>query len=234
MANVSKMLLGKAIEFFVGGAKYTRAFNTYKRVGVPFTPQMLYKDFGAVAAAVSNGVSASQSVASGAAALINGSLASGGVATFATPRNVVAAWTGTAVLTVTGTDEYGSIVTEASASGTSLAGKKAFKTVTSAVFTTGAVTGATIGSGDVLGLPFRVDANGLVAARASNAIDAGTFVAADTTSPATATTGDVRGTFDPAVALNGTNRVAVVIVCADPSTKIGAYGVKQFGSTDSE
>lgn len=226
-----KLLLGKAAEFYVGAVKYARAISRYKRVGVPFTPQMLFVDYGAVAAAVAAGVCASQ--ASSAALLINGSAASGGTVTFATPRNVVAAWTGTAVFTVTGTDEYGSIISESSASGTSFAGKKAFKTVTAASVNA-AVTALTAGSGDVLGLPVRVDANGLIAARASNAIDAGTFVPADTTSPATATTGDVRGTFDPAVALNGTNRVSVTVVCANPETKVGAYGVKQFGSTDSE
>jgi len=77
----------------------------------------------------------------------------------------------------------------------------------------------------VLGLPFRVDANGLLAARAVNAIDAGTFVPADTTSPATTTTGDVRGTFDPAVTLNATNTVQVLIKVADVTSKIGAFGV---------
>jgi len=39
-----------------------------------------------------------------------------------TGRNVVAAWTGTAVMTVTGLDMYGNVVVEASASGTSLTG----------------------------------------------------------------------------------------------------------------
>jgi hypothetical protein len=68
------------------------------------------------------------------------------------PRNVVAAWTGTAVLTITGTDEYGETVVESSASGTSLTGKKAFKTVTD-ISSSANITSLTVGTGDVIGLP---------------------------------------------------------------------------------
>jgi hypothetical protein len=118
------------------------------------------------------------------------------------------------------------VIRESSASGTSFAGKKAFKTVT-LITTSADVTGLTVGTGDVLGLPVAVPANGLISARANNAIDAGTFVPRDTTT-ATALTGDVRGTFDPAVALNGSNTVAVTVVIADPSTQAGTYGVAQF------
>lgn len=223
--------LSSADEVYLGRVTYARAFSG--KPGVRVSPQLFWHNFGAPATADADGVSASQSVtvATTPLALINGALASGGVATFDVPRNVVAAWTGTAVLTITGTDQYGSIMTQASASGTSLTGTKAFKTITSASLSAD-VTGLTIGSGDVLGLPYRVSANGLMAARANNAIDAGTFVPAVTTDPATTTTGDVRGTFDPAVALNGTNTVAVLIVVNDPNTKVGAYGVKQSGSTD--
>lgn len=229
------LLLAKVSSVLFGAAKYARAITTFKRQGIPIHPGLYVKNFGAVATADPDGACASQSVTVGTTplAVINGALASNGVATFATPRNVVAAWTGTSVITITGTDEYGSRLIESSASGTSLAGKKAFKTITS-VSLSADVTGLTVGSGDVLGLPFRVDANMLLAARANNAIDAGTFVPADTTSPATATTGDPRGTFDPAVAINGSNTLAVLIANLDPSTKVLAYGVKQFGSNDSE
>jgi len=71
------------------------------------------------------------------------------------PRNVVASWTGTAVLTVTGTDEYGNVIVASSTSGTSLTGKKAFKTVTG-ISTSANITSLTVGTGDVLGLPVRV------------------------------------------------------------------------------
>ena len=68
------------------------------------------------------------------------------------PRNVVAAWTGTAVLTITGTDDYDVTLVQSSASGTSLTGTKAFKTITD-VSTSADITSLTVGTGDVLGLP---------------------------------------------------------------------------------
>jgi hypothetical protein len=71
------------------------------------------------------------------------------------PRNVVATWTGTAVLTVTGTDEFGDTIVESSGSGTTLASKKAFKTVTG-ISTSADITALTVGTGEVLGLPVKV------------------------------------------------------------------------------
>lgn len=221
--------ISSADEVYLGRATYAR--NQSGRPGARITPELFWHNFGAPAAAVSNGISASATITAPASAVIGGSLAAGGVATFDVPRNVVGAWTNTATVTIVGTDQYGSVITEVSASGTSHTGTKAFKTITS-ITPSVTVTGATFGSGDVLGLPYRVSANGLLAARANNAIDAGTFVPAVTTDPATGTTGDVRGTFDPAVALNGTNTVAVLIKIHDPNTKVGTYGVKQFGSAD--
>ena len=226
MVARSRHNITNAQEMYAGNAWSPGAFGSKR--GLP-AAQLAFIDFGAPATADADGVAASQAVVvlTTPLAVINGALASGGVATFDVPRNVVAAWTGTAVVTITGTDRYGRTMVESSASGTSLAGKKAFKTVTSVSFSAD-VTGATVGSGDVLGLPFRVNANGVVAARANGAIDAGTFVAAVTTEPATATTGDVMGTFDPAVALNGTNTVGLLVVITDNSTMEGAYGVANF------
>lgn len=184
-------------------------------------------DFGAVDAAVANGVLASQAItlASGPAAGINGSLATGGVATLDVPRNVVAAWTGTAVLTVTGTDEYGAVVKESSASGTSFTGKKAFKTVTG-VSVSADVTGATVGTGNVLGLPHYVPYTaGSVVKEIQDGANAtaGTFVAG-VGSAATATTGDVRGTWAPNGTPNGTINFAVVLLSDNANYK----GVAQF------
>lgn len=73
-----------------------------------------------------------------------------------TPRNVVAAWTGAAVLTITGKDEYDDVIVEKSASGTSHTGKKAFKRIDSLAVSAN-VTALTVGTGDVLGLPFYVE-----------------------------------------------------------------------------
>lgn len=124
---------------------------------------LTYVDLGAPATADADGVAASQTVTgAGTAFVLNGALVSNGVAVFDVPRNVVAAWTNTAVLTITGTDADGNTVVEQSASGTSHTGVKAFKTVTS-VKTSATVTSATVGSGNVLGLPrFVPDASWVV------------------------------------------------------------------------
>lgn len=113
-------------------------------------------DLGAPAAAASNNIATSQSVAAAASFALNGSLVSGGIATLDVPRNVVAAWTTTSVLTITGKDEYGNTIVEQSASGTSHTGKKAFKTITS-ISSSASITSATVGTGDVLGLPIFVE-----------------------------------------------------------------------------
>ena len=166
-----------------------------------------------------NSVSLSQSIATGTPGLLNG--ANAGV--MDVPRNIIAAWTGTAVLTVTGTDYYGQVQTEASASGTSFTGKKAFATVT-AVNVSANVTVATVGTGNVLGLPFRVSSGDIFAPTFVDAADAGTFVVPDLTLPATSATGDVRGTYAPAGTLNGAKFVAALLKVYDNTTQVGAFG----------
>lgn len=104
-----------------------------------------------------DGICASQSVTLLVEALLNGALTTGntnddGSVNLDVPRALVAAWTTTAILTITGKDQYGQTIVEKSASGTTFTGKKAFAKITSAVFSA-SVTGATIGTSDVLGLP---------------------------------------------------------------------------------
>ena len=181
-------------------------------------------NLGAPDAAVSNGVMTLGALNTGVAGTINGSLLSGSVAVFDVPRNVVAAWMNAAVLTVTGTDEYGNVVVESSASGTSMAGKKAFKTVTG--FSVSAnVTGWTVGTGDVLGLPIFLPGTGHVLREMQDgaAPIAGTIVAGVTTK-ATAMTGDVRGTYDPNAACDGAMAFQLVCAIGDSSFR----GVPQY------
>jgi hypothetical protein len=71
------------------------------------------------------------------------------------PRNVVAAWTTTAVLTITGKDVDGNTMVETSASDTTFTGKKAFAEVTD-ISSSEDITALTVGTGDVLGLPVYV------------------------------------------------------------------------------
>ena len=175
-------------------------------------------------AVVANGVCLSQSIATGTPATINGSLATAGVATFDVPRNVVAAWTTAAVMTVTGTDAYGQPQTESSASGTTMAGKKAFKTIT-AVNVSVSVTAATVGTGKVFGLPFKALSGDIALATFADAADAGTFVAADQTAVATSTTGDVRGTYAPAGTPAGASYLSIFFKPNDATTQVGTFGV---------
>jgi hypothetical protein len=218
--------LSHSENLWMGPAYYGRAGNA--RRGYKLSPVVLL-ELGSPATADPDGICASQGITPPALGLINGALASGGVATFDVPRNVVAAWTTTAVLTVTGTDVYGETLVESSASGTSFAGKKAFKTITQ-ISVSVAVTAFTAGSGDVLGLPIRVAAGKVMQWLENNLPHVGTlgtFVAGDATT-ATATTGDVRGTYDPNTVMNGSVAVAALVVF-NPLTKESLYGVAQFG-----
>ena len=141
------------------------------------------------------------------------------------PRNVVAAWTGTAIMTITGTDEYGVTMVESSASGTTMAGKKAFKTITD-ISVSANVTALTVGTGDVLGLPMLLAQLGQVLAELEDgaAATAGTIVAG-VQATATATTGDVRGTVDPNSAADGAKSFQLIAALAVPGSK----GIAQYG-----
>lgn len=221
---MARHTLTHADRLFVGNGQ-NNGYEGANR-GVEISP-LLFVDFGAPIAAAANNICLSQGLNTGVDALINGAIASGGVATNATPRALVAAWTTAAILTITGTDQYGFPLVETTASGTAHTGKKAFKTITR-IRTNTNITALTVGTGDVLGLPLRVGANGLITARANNAVDAAVQVVADTTSPATGTTGDVRGTVDPAVALNGANTFSCLIKVASLADNEGSFGVAQF------
>lgn len=178
-------------------------------------------NLGAPDAADPDGVCEAQSGAAGALSL-DGALVVDGVAIFDVPRNVVIDSGGadTAVLTITGTDQYGVAMTEnITLNGTTaVAGKKAFKTVTSVVSGATISNGAFVGTGDVLGLPFFLAAAGHVLKELEDgaAPTAGTVVAGVTTE-ATATTGDVRGTYDPNSACDGSAAFDLLIATTDPS-----------------
>lgn len=172
---------------------------------------------------VSNAYSVSASIGAAGSAVLGGAQTTSGVGTPDVARNVIGAWTTSSTVVVTGTDINGNVQTESQA-GTAFTGKKAFASVTG-ITSTAAVTGATFGTGNVLGLPFRADSGDLLAARFNDAIDAGTFVVADTTQPATATTGDTRGTYVPAGTLDGVKVLALVLRVEDNSTQVGSVGI---------
>lgn len=180
---------------------------------------------GVPATADTDGVVASQNytTADGLATGMNGALVTAGVATMDVPRNIVAAWTGAAVFTVTGTDEFGAVVVESSSSGTSFTGKKAFKTVTGVAWSAN-VTAATVGTGVVLGLPcFLPRAASALQVLQDGTASTGTAVAGDTATP-TATTGDVRGTLAPTNAPNGSRAYEATLIVRGTHIK----GLPQF------
>lgn len=180
---------------------------------------------GAPVASDADGIVAEQAatIADGLATGINGALAADGEVELDVPRAVVAAWTTAAVLTVTGFDEYGVAMSESSASGTSMTGKKAFKRVTG-VTTSADITGLTVGTGKVLGLPVLLPGAGHVIGELENGTKAtaGTTVKADL-ALATATTGDVRGTYAPNGAPNGSKSIQLILALDD----VGSRSVPQ-------
>lgn len=213
----------------IGARPFVDTESAFKPVASTEAKNILVS-LGSPIAADADGVSESQSVtiATTPLAVINGALAADGVATLdgAAGRNVVAAWTNTAVITITGTDVYGKVVKESSASGTSFTGKKAFKTVTS-VSLSANVTGLTVGTGNILGSPVFISGTGYVVRELMDGATptAGTVVAG-VTSAATATSGDVRGTYTPNSAPNASRSYQLVIVSPDA----GYAGVPQFAA----
>lgn len=133
-----------------------------------------------------------------------------------TGRNVVAAWTGAAVMTVTGKDMYGRKLVEASASGTSFTGKKAFKTITS-ITVSADVTAATVGTGNVLGLPVFLSSASFVLKELQDnvAATAGTIVLGSVATKPTATSNDTRGTYTPNAAPDGLKSFALISIVQD-------------------
>jgi hypothetical protein len=229
---MSKHTVSLATEMYAGKGRYAPLLGSNGRTGVPMMAVSKIS-MGSPIVGDPNGIVVSQDLtalgvfsvsATAAVAIAAGALA--GV--MDVPRNIVAAWTGTAVITITGTDVYDNVMSEASASGTSLAGTKAFKTV-SDVTVSGDVTSLTVGTGDVLGLPYVLTAESDVLAFYADAVEeklASVFVAADAT-VATTTTGDVRGTVNPDTTLDGSVELVLWMHVQDNGSKQGLVGVTQ-------
>ena len=177
--------------------------------------------FGAPLAAAANSIALSQAVAAGAQFNLNGARG----AVMDVPRNVVASWTGTSVLTFRGFDVDGQPMTEVAPSGVSFIGKKAFASI-SRINSASAITAATVGCGLLLGFPARIAhasqllyeiKNGVVAAP-TGATVLGTTVAASGSS------GDVRGTYSPLAPPDGLTAYTLVALSNAPDDR----GVQQF------
>lgn len=140
-------------------------------------------------------------------------------------------------VTITGYDLYGQSMTETRAGPniTTINFQKAFYYITN-VAVNGAVANISVGSSNILGVPYRITDRGYVVHAGWDnllADNAGTLVVADTTSPATATTGDTRGTYLPAGNTpDGVRRLVLAfilpsIASGPNATTTGAIGVTQ-------
>lgn len=160
---------------------------------------------------------------------------------FATPRNISVHTThGSSIVastvTVTGYDEYERAMSETitvAATGTNETdvGLKAFKWVTSVAITSAADSTTNtmdVGTGTVIGLPYRIDDKYRIVAFSNSVVDASaTIVVADATA-ATATTGDIRGTVAFSDAPDASKKYAVwVMPEARSGTKVSIFGIAQ-------
>lgn len=225
--------LSRADQLLIGRANYLPISRVLGAPGVPI--KMLSQiDLGAPDVADANGICESQDLTAAGVASVN-TTAAAAIAAAAlagvmdVPRGLVAAWTGAAVLTVTGTDVYGNVLKESSASGTSFAGKKAFKTVTNFAVSAN-VTALTIGTSDVLGLPYAIRGKYDMLALYADGADelAASVVVGAVTAAATATTGDVRGTINPDTACDGSVNFRLWAMINDPNSLPGLIGVNQY------
>ena len=201
----------------IGITQYTDADSGFSPINVA-RAIVLAIPLGSPTTASSTFLAASQSIASSGSAVLAATVLD-------SPRNVVAAWTGTAIITVTGKDVFGNTMTESSASGTSFTGVKAFSTITS-ITSNASITGFTAGNGVALGLPVYLPSSGFVLREIVNgaaAGTAGTFVGGLIASASTATSADVRGTYSPNSAPNGSNSYTLIVSLPDA----GYRGVAQ-------
>ena len=220
-----------ADESYLGNA-FHDGYSPDGRRGVRLS-HLYFVDFGAVDVLDVNGVAEAQAVASAGNLTLNGALVTNGVAVFDVARGVEidsSSTDTTQTATITGTDEYGVVMTEDIAFNgtTAVLGQKAFKTVTQVAIDIALAGNATCGTTDILGLPFVVaDRSDIITNQADGVLDAITLVAADATDPATATTNDVRGTVDFTDAPDGSVIFTILMLVPDRSTKAAVFGVDQ-------
>jgi hypothetical protein len=140
--------------------------------------------------------------------------------------------TASTLLTIAGLDQYRQPMTQTftgPAATATVQTTKAFRYVGTATAAGNTVSGVSLGTNNVFGLPFRADSFNYVDAVwiGNRVTGSGGFTAADTTSPATALTGDVRGTYSVSSTPTSTSRLTSFIYIANPDTITGVYGVTQ-------
>lgn len=227
---MARHTLTHADQLFVGNAYKPKMHNGQR--GIPFSPVMRV-DLGAPTAAANTTIVNAQAVP-GAGTVTQAATATG--ATYGRALRYVSSGAGDTTQTITarGIDSAGEAVTEtATLNGTSaVLGKKAFVSVSSVTASAALAGNLSVGTLDVLGLPYRCNGKyDIFAVYADNTeeVATATVLAADTNTP-TATTGDVRGTIDPNTATNGTVQFRVWMAAAGLSNTEASYGKTQFSS----
>lgn len=241
---MAKHTITTADKIYVGNAKHPQALNAANNLdgvgvsgkGVPIT--IIYQaNMGTPvvsSGAADNKILLSSSLTGGTAVTVmTGSFAVAGVANMDVPRAVIAAWTTSSTITVTGKDLYGRVQIESMASpGTAFNGKKAFSSVTSILFSA-SVTSCTVGVSNILGMPHKVNGKfdflAFYPDAGANEIATATYVAPDVTA-VSAITGDTRGTINPATAPNGSIRYRAWYKYAGLAADSDAYGLLPFGN----
>jgi len=210
---------------FSDGVRVGRLFTTQALPGAQVSPIYVYDIVPAALSATA--IAAAQAVAAAG----NLTLAATSVDV---PRALQIVSTGagdtTQTALISGKDMYGQPMSELIAfNGTTpVLGKKAFLTISSVYISAALAGNASVGTTDILGLPYAVNSRNYVQTAVNGAfVTTGTLAAAVTTSPATTTTGDVRGTYAPATATDGSKRYTLWIFVKDPDTQTGLYGVTQ-------
>jgi hypothetical protein len=180
-------------------------------------------NLGSPIAAAATGVTTAQLLGAAGNLTLDGARVTNGVAVLDVPRNftLTVATTNQSAITFTvyGTDAYGNNMVESLAgpNNNTVAGKKAFKTITRVAASAAVATnGVSVGFGDVLGLPVFLPAAGFILKELEDgaAAVAGTTVAGSLVAPS-ATSADVRGTYDPNSACDGAKTFELVVALPD-------------------
>lgn len=190
-------------------------------------------NFGAPAAASANAIANAISIAAPATQADLSAVAAVD-APYGRTVTVVASGTATSGVTLNGYDYLGQPISESFTlnGATPVAGKKAFKYFRNVTFGNTAGTTINIGTGGILGLPYKAircqyeTVDQAVAA-------AGTLAAPVLTDPQTATTGDPRGTYTPTTSLNGTAQITAVFDMqndVNANNRGGLHGIQHFAA----
>lgn len=179
-------------------------------------------------------VCATQSAAAAGNLTINGTLASGGVATLDVPRAATITSTGddsTVNFTLTGLDVYGKAMVwrTAGPNAGATTSPKAFKSISQVAVDTAVVsTLVAIGTGDSFGFPLKIAKRSDVLIYWDGALVTTSSGFAAGVATSSATSGDVRGMYAVQSAADAVKVLDMLIFSADVDSTAGLYGPDQY------